>query len=459
MKPLFYPAQMQFAPPLPTTPVAPPRKKYVLLINPFYAKDPHGSFGKHVLTPTLALSSLARVIPDGWQVLYWDENLLQGSPPCDPFPQVVGITVHLTFAKRAYALSDWYRRRGALVIMGGLHVQSCPDEAAANADAIVRGNGLQVWHRVLKDVEKNCLKRVYQGSYHSDYAGEPPPLRTILEKRQFLTTAGLIATRGCRNRCDFCYLSTSGLRMPKRFRSPAQVAREFQNSGQPYGVFLDNNLGSDEAYLKSLCRALKPLKKIWSAAISVNVARNPSLVREMGLSGCTGVFVGLETLNQSNLEAMHKSGTVTDTYADGIKVFHNAGIQVNGSFVFGFDHDRRDVFERTIQWIESVRLECATFHILTPYPDTPLFRTLNAHNRLLHRNWSLYDTAHAVFEPAHMSPEELEAGYAWCYRKLFSMSSIWRRRPSHPSAVIPYFLMSVLYKNRTACGTSSLNTG
>ena len=83
----------------------PCRAKYALLINPFYRKDPHASFGKHVLTPSLALTSVAGATPPDWEVAYWDENLLQGAPPWDPFPQVVGITVHLTFAERSYELA------------------------------------------------------------------------------------------------------------------------------------------------------------------------------------------------------------------------------------------------------------------------------------------------------------------------------------------------------------------
>jgi radical SAM superfamily enzyme YgiQ (UPF0313 family) len=119
---------------------------------------------------------------------------------------------------------------------------------------------------------------------------------------------------------------------------------------------------------------------------------------------------------------------------------------VNGSFVVGFDHDRPDVFARTADWIETNRMECATFHILTPYPATPLFRQMEAEGRLLHRDWSRYDTAHAVFRPRHMTPEQLEEGYAWLYERLFSHGSIWKRRPLHWSAVPPYMAMSYLYK-------------
>jgi radical SAM superfamily enzyme YgiQ (UPF0313 family) len=126
--------------------------------------------------------------------------------------------------------------------------------------------------------------------------------------------------------------------------------------------------------------------------------------------------------------------------------FNDHGIQVNGSFVLGFDHDRKDVFAQTAQWVEDNRLECATFHILTPYPATPLFRQMDVECRLLHRDWSLYDTAHAVFRPRHMSPEELEQGYGWMYQRLFSHASIWQRRPEDWRAWAPYLLMSYLYK-------------
>jgi radical SAM superfamily enzyme YgiQ (UPF0313 family) len=129
-----------------------------------------------------------------------------------------------------------------------------------------------------------------------------------------------------------------------------------------------------------------------------------------------------------------------------VAILHENGIQVNGSFVLGFDEDRPDVFERTASWIEENRLECATFHILTPYPRTPLFRQMEAEGRLLHKDWSLYDTAHVVFRPRHMSPDQLAEGYAWCYRRLFSHQSIWRRRPLDPRAVLPYLAMSYLYK-------------
>jgi radical SAM superfamily enzyme YgiQ (UPF0313 family) len=417
-----------------------------LLINPFYPKDANASFGKHVLTPTLALTSFAATTPVHWRVEYWDENLLHGRPPYDPMPQVVGITVHLTFAKRAYELADWYRARGSKVILGGLHVLSCPEECAPHADALALGDGVQLWPRILSDIEAGMLQTRYAATYENDYCDDPYPRRSILPRRSFLATTSLIATRGCHNRCGFCYLATDGLRIPYRMRRPQQVVEEFLADDQPYAVFIDNNLGSRRDYLHALCSALQPLNKIWSAAVTIDVTDDPSLIRDMALAGCTGVFIGFESLSDQNLADSNKKTPKTADYARRVRMLHDYGIQVNGSFVLGFDHDRKDVFARTAEWIEENRLECATFHILTPYPATPLFHQFEAEGRILHRDWSMYDTAHAVFRPKHMTPEELEHGYAWIYQRLFSHSSIWHRRPEQLQSVPLYLAMSYLYK-------------
>src|ERR1051326_340299 len=421
-------------------------KQYALLINPFYPKSPHGRFGKHVLTPSLALTSVAGATPPDWQVAYWDENLLQGLPPSDPLPEVVGITVHLTFAQRAYALAAWYREQGSKVVFGGLNVQSCRDGVTPHGNAIAIGDGVALWPEILRDIEQRRLKPRYVAGYDGDYNSDPAPNRGVLARESFLTTASLIATRGCQNRCGFCYLSTKGLQIPYRTRNPEDIRRQFEAEDQPYAVFIDNNLGANRDYLRSLCHALRPLEKLWSAAVTLDVTDEPELVREMALAGCNGVFIGFESLTDSNLEHARKRTPRAADYARRIKILHENGIQVNGSFVVGFDGDTKESFPRLANWIEENRMECATFHILTPYPGTPLFRQMEAEGRLLHRNWDLYDTAHVVFQPKRMSPEELLLGYDWMYRRLFSHRSIWRRRPREWGAAPTYLAGCYLYK-------------
>jgi len=99
---------------------------------------------------------------------------------------------------------------------------------------------------------------------------------------------------------------------------------------------------------------------------------------------------------------------------------------VNGSFVFGMDEDDETVFAGMVEWEIAQGVETATFHILTPYPDTGLYQQIAAQNRLLHSNWDLYDTRHVVFRPAKMSAENLEAGYWQAYRDFYRWGSIFR---------------------------------
>jgi radical SAM superfamily enzyme YgiQ (UPF0313 family) len=303
-----------------------------------------------------------------------------------------------------------------------------------------------VWPEILRDVEAGRLKKRYIGDFKQPYRLDPAPRRELLPRNSFLTTLSLIATRGCHNRCGFCYLSTQSLHIPYQVQPPEQIAEEFQQSDEPYGVFVDNNLGSNKKYLKRLCHELRKVKKIWSAAVTIDVTDDPSLVRDMALSGCTGVFVGLESLIGKNLIDARKKTPRPEDYGRRVEIFHSQGIQVNASFVFGFDHDTPDVFETTVDWVEKNRLACTTFHILTPYPGTPLFRQLDKEQRILHRDWDRYDTAHVVFQPRNMTVDELQSGYEWCYRRIFSLRSILRRCPRKVEEILPYLAVSILYK-------------
>jgi radical SAM superfamily enzyme YgiQ (UPF0313 family) len=108
---------------------------------------------------------------------------------------------------------------------------------------------------------------------------------------------------------------------------------------------------------------------------------------------------------------------------------------INGSFVFGFDCDGPDIFERTVDFAIKGKILTATFHVLTPLPGTPAFERLDTDGRILHRKWEYYDTDHAVFRPRYMTPEQLESGHKRAYREFLTYNSIIRRSLGLPGTV------------------------
>ncbi len=425
------------------------RRPTLLLLNPRYRRNPCSSAARHALTPSLALPTIAAATPDDWQVHLHDENLCWGEPPVSPVPDVVGISVHTAFACRAYELAARYRKLGSRVVLGGLHVTALPGEASRHADVVVAGEGASVWPEVLAGLRDGSLRDgvVIRGSFSSPaYRQSPWPRRDVLPEGAFLTRASIIATRGCPQRCGYCYLATRGVRAPYQKRSLQDILGEIDAIGERYVVFTDNNLMADASWGIELCRSLRSRDLLWSAAVTVDVARRPDLVREMAASGCQGVFIGLETLSDDNLRQQGKRTLPPSEYERAVALLHEHGIEVNGSFVFGFDHDDPDVFDRTLEFIVRHRLECATFHILTPYPGTPLFEDLERQGRILTRDWNQYDTAHAVFQPARMSPAQLEQGYRRVYRELYSWQNVLARRPPGAVRAGAYLAMTALYK-------------
>lgn len=138
------------------------------------------------------------------------------------------------------------------------------------------------------------------------------------------------------------------------------------------------------------------------------------------------LFVGFETLSAENLREQGKSQNLGRDYGAAIRRLHELGVMINGSFVFGMDGDDRTVFDRTVDWAVGNGIETATFHILTPYPGTALYKRMAEAGRLLHSDWDRYDTRQVVFRPARLTPDELESGYWRAYERFYSWRSIAR---------------------------------
>jgi radical SAM superfamily enzyme YgiQ (UPF0313 family) len=387
---------------------------------------------KYSLFPPLGLATLAGYLDPDDEVSIQDEHVEHLD--LDDQPDLVVIQVYITSARRAYAIADHYRSRGVRVCLGGLHVTSLPDEAADHADHIFLGPGEDTWPDFLRDLRSDCPAPRYKSQVRT-LAGLPPIRRDLIKHHKYLVPNSIVVSRGCPHVCDFCY-KVAFFKGGKQFYTQQVDAalEEIDRLPGRHLYFLDDHLFGDARFAAALFDGMTGMGRLWQAAGTVKaVLEQPALMEKAVASGLRSLFVGFETVNRANLEEQHKYQNIGRDYDAAIRRLHEMGVMVNGSFVFGMDHDTSEVFDQTVGWAVSQGIETATFHIMTPYPDTALHHRIESEGRIFHRDWDLYDTRHAVFQPALMTPAELEAGYWRAYEDFYTWGSIWRGAASKPN--------------------------
>jgi radical SAM superfamily enzyme YgiQ (UPF0313 family) len=388
---------------------------------------------KYSLFPPLGLATLAGYLGGDDQVEIQDEHVERLR--IDDRPDLVVIQVYITSAYRAYSLADHYRRQGAHVALGGLHVTSLPNEAAAHADTIFLGPGEDTWPQFLADFRRGCPQRLYRSTTRT-LQGVPPIRRDLITRRLYLVPNSIVVSRGCPHVCDFCYKEAffEGGRSFYTQTVDAALAEIDRLPGR-HLYFLDDHLFGDRRFAGALFDGMAGMGRLWQAAGTVNAVLLPDLLEKAVKAGLRSLFVGFESLSTANLLEQRKFQNLRRDYGAAIRRLHDLGVMINGSFVFGMDADDPDVFERTVDWAIEQGIETATFHILTPYPSTALHQRLTAQGRIVTGDWDLYDTRHAVFTPARMSREVLERGYWRAYRNFYRWRSIARGAAAHGDAV------------------------
>ena len=387
------------------------------------AKSPYYRRIKYSLFPPLGLATLAGYLEDSDEVEIRDEHV--EDLHLDDRPDLVVLQVYITSAYRSYLIADHYRARGVHVAMGGLHVTSVPEEAAAHADTIFLGPGEDTWPRFLRDYRAGSPQRVYRSTVRT-LEGQPPPRRDLIKRHLYLVPNSLVVSRGCPHNCDFCY-KEAFFAGGKSFYTQAvdDALAQIESLPGRHVYFLDDNLFADARFARSLFDGMKGMGRVWQAAGTVQSVFQPELMEEAVDSGLRSLFVGFETLNASSLREQGKFQNLDKDYNAAVRRLHELGVMINGSFVFGLDHDAADAPARTVEWAISQGIETVTFHILTPYPGTALYDRLSAQGRITSHNWDLYDTRHAVYTPARTSADELEAGYRQAYRDFYTWRSIF----------------------------------
>jgi len=396
----------------------------------------HKFFSEFLLTRRyttylLAIPTLASLTPPEHEIRIFDENIedIDYTWKAD----LVGISVRTMFAERAYAISDTYRKNGVKTVLGGIHPSMCPEEALKYCDTVVIGEAEDVWTTLLQDAEHGRLRRVYKSGKFADLTTSPIPLRASLTKNRYLLD--IVQTgKGCPFHCEFCSVyAFDGQQI--RNKTIEQVIKEVQDinsSRAKYKTknvifFADDNIVANRQFARELFPALKPYNLNWMCQASVNISQEDELLNLMKESGCGAILIGFESISKENLTAMHKGINQRYNYLDAIKRIQSYGILVHGSFVVGYDFDSHATFDELIDFIQESKLLMPLINILTPFPGTELFTRLEKEGRILHKDWSQYDTKHVVFAPSKMSPDALLDEYKRIVREVYSFDAILKR--------------------------------
>lgn len=399
--------------------------------GPLYRKS-GGIFKKSLRYQPLTLTTLASLTPKELpiDIQLIDEGIMV--IPDDLQADLIGLTVITGTANRAYELADEFRAKGITVVLGGPHVTLMPGEASQHADAICVGYSEQEWPKLMHDFFAGTLQPIYRQS--ADFSIADPNLpfaeRERFDAEYFLTQSVFEATRSCAHDCDFCVAPTAWGR--KQFQHSVEwvindIKQFVAKTGKRKLIFVDLNLVSDLNYARELFTALIPLKIKWFGLSTVIIAHHPELVELMAKSGCSGLLLGLESITSSSLGDAGKKFNRSVNYENLIRQLHDLKVSIQGCFVFGLDHDTLDTFDETAEFAIDVGIDLPRFAVLTPFPGTPLYKKLDSENRILTKDWFLYDAQHVVFQPKLMSAQELAEGHERAWKKIYQYNSILRR--------------------------------
>ena len=386
-----------------------------------------GIFKRNLRYAPLTLTTLAAYIPAELNATV--EILDEGVQEIDPQTlnaDLVGITVITGSALRAYELADQLRARRITVVLGGPHITLIPEDAVPHADAIVVGYAERTWPQLLRDFANGQLQPRYDQQPGLTLDHLPFPRRDLVKKHSYLTTHVFEATRACVHSCDFCVVPTAWGTKP--FQKPIEeVVADIRQHYAKKIIFIDLNLIADKAYAAKLFEALIPLKVQWFGLSTTLLGKDEPLLKLAARSGCSGLLMGFESITPENLKQSLKGFNSPDQYRELVARLHAHKITLMACFTFGMDYDTPDVFLKTAKFAIEAHIDLPRFAIVTPFPNTGLYKRLESEGRILTKNWELYDAQHIVFKPAQMTPDQIYAGHEQAWKHTYSYTNMARR--------------------------------
>jgi radical SAM superfamily enzyme YgiQ (UPF0313 family) len=348
----------------------------------------------------------AAAVPDDIELSFCDENVqeMDFSEKAD----LVAISAMLTCQiPRGWEIADRCRAEGTPVIFGGIGTMLHHEETMKHADSVFLGEAEGRFGEVISDLQKNKLKKVY--NYLMDFPDTNligPARRGILNRELYnyrgVQMVDLIhASRGCRFNCFPCCTPFLGGRK-FRPRDIQSVIDELKGINNNRLFFVDNSMAQNDDWEKELFGALVPLKKKW---ISHPIKDDDEILDLAAKAGCWYVYQAIFD--------------TSDHIRNRVKRLQERGIGVEGTIILGMDDHDEDYIKRLVDFLLEINLDLAEFTILTPFPHTPIRKTLEEENRILHNDWIHYTGGEVVFKPALMSADKLQEMYYYAWNTFY----------------------------------------
>ncbi|MCC6811484.1 MAG: B12-binding domain-containing radical SAM protein [Deltaproteobacteria bacterium] len=377
--------------------------------------------------PTLSLATLASVTPPHFDICIVD--LLRERLFLDEPTDLVGISASTPRINAAYALADLYRSKGVTVVLGGHHATALPEEALAHADAVVCGEGETSWMRICDEFLSNPSR--VSGIYRDpppDLAALPQPRIDLMKLDRYGSFYyPIIASRGCPEKCGFCFAKrmTQGFRTYPIAHVIEQVKRRPAFIRSMY--FVDDNLPADPDHSRELFFELSKLKVPFGMQARNEFALDRDRLAQAHDAGCVFISSGYESVSQQTLDRTGKRAQAGN-YRQAAANIYDAGIMGSGNWMFGFDSDTPEVFEETLEFLDSSDLLHSTFTTEIPFPGTAIWRRYEREGRLLSHDYDAYvGKGHVIVRPTLMSEEQLWQGIRWLTTQYYSPRRAARR--------------------------------
>lgn len=426
-------------------------RRKVLFVQPTIYDD-HGRLVRksRLYFPGLAYPVLASLLPEGWKAEICLETLEE--VPLDTDASLIAMGGMGHAAVRSRDLARQFRARGKTVVMGGPMASLAPDAFHGEVDSLVVGDAEEVWPELVLDFQRGALRP----RYHRPPARftRPLPRYDLLVSKRIGDFLPVQAGRGCPNECTFCSIACLYRGRYER-RDPAEVLRDVRHVkdlGFRKFLLIDDNIVSEPAFLGELCEGFRHLRMEWMSQCSVDLARDPDLLRRVADSGCTTLSFGLESLSAAGMAQLNKSWCRPLEYPEILRRVTEAGIEVASEMIVGVDTDTTESLRETARFVRTSPIVAPKFYILTPIPGTGFHREVCAAQRLVEPDPFRITPSRAVITHPNLSPEELTREYWRLYERVYTLGAILRRTLlhrralRHPLRFLFFLMVNLVYR-------------